>query len=148
MSDLKQQINNDVKSAMRDRDKERLAVLRMIMAAFKQKEVDERIELDDAQTLAILDKMAKQHRDSIEQFEKAGRDDLVEKEQKELEVVLQYLPTPLSDEDVTQIIQDAIAETGASGMKDMGQVMGIIKPKVAGRVDMGKVSGLVKQQLS
>ncbi len=133
---------------MRDRDKERLAVLRMIMAAFKQKEVDERVELDGTQILTILDKMAKQHRDSIEQFEKAQRNDLVEKEQRELDVVLEYLPTPLSDQEITQVIQNAVTESGASGMKDMGNVMGIIKPKVAGQVDMGKVSGLVKQQLS
>ncbi|MFQ5661363.1 MAG: GatB/YqeY domain-containing protein [Gammaproteobacteria bacterium] len=147
MSDLKQLISDDVKTAMRNRDKQRVAVLRMIMAAIKQKEVDTRTELDDSRTLAILDRLVKQHRDSIEQFDHAGRDDLVEKEKRELEVVLEYMPSPLSDDEVTQLIQAAISESGASGMKDMGKVMGILKPGLQGRADMGKVSGLVKRQL-
>jgi uncharacterized protein YqeY len=147
MAQLKQRINDDVKSAMRGKDKTRLVVLRMIMAAVKQKEVDERIELDDEQILAVLDKMAKQHRDSIEQFQQGGRDDLVEKENFELNIVQTYLPSQLSDDEIKQLIKDAMAETGASSMQDMGKVMGILKPKLQGRADTGKVSGLVKQQL-
>jgi len=148
MANLKQRINDDVKAAMRAKEKTRLLALRMIMAAFKQKEVDERIELNDDQSLAILDKMAKQLRDSIDQFQKAGRTDLVEKEKFELEIVQSYLPTALTDEEVNQLIKSAIDDTGASCMKDMGKVMGVLKPKVQGRTDMGKLSGLVKQQLS
>ena len=148
MANLKQRINDDVKAAMRAKEKTRLLALRMIMAAFKQKEVDERIELNDDQALAIMDKMAKQLRDSINQFQKAGRTDLVEKENFELEIVQSYLPTALTDEEVNQVIKSAIDETGASCMKDMGKVMGVLKPKVQGRTDMGKLSDLVKQQLS
>lgn len=148
MSDLKQRINDDVKSAMRSRDKQRLAVLRLIMAAIKQKEIDDRIELNDSQILAILDRLTKQHRDSIEQFSKAGRNDLVEKETSELEIVLEFMPTPLTDDEIKQIIEAAVTETGASGMKDMGKVMGILKPKVQGKADMGKLSGMVKEKLS
>lgn len=148
MSELKQRINDNVKDAMRKQDKARVGVLRMILASIKQKEVDERIELDDSQTLAILDKLAKQHRDSIEQFTKAGRNDLVEKENSELEVVLEFMPAPLTDEAIEEIIQQAISDTGASSMKDMGNIMGVIKPRIQGRADMGKVSGLVKQKLA
>ncbi|MEE9552235.1 MAG: GatB/YqeY domain-containing protein [Gammaproteobacteria bacterium] len=148
MAQLKQRINDDVKSAMRGKDKARLVVLRMILAAVKQKEVDERIELDDEQILAVLDKMAKQHRDSIEQFQQGGRDDLVKKENFELEIVQTYLPNQLSDDEINQLIKDAMAETGASSMQDMGKVMGTLKPKLQGRADMGKVSGLIKQLLS
>lgn len=147
MSELKQRINDDVKNAMRKQDKARVAVLRMILAAIKQKEVDDRIELDDSQTLAILDKLAKQHRDSIEQFTKAGRNDLVEKENSELDVVLEFMPAPLTDEAIEEIILQAISETGASSVKDMGKIMGVVKPRVQGRADMGKVSGMVKQRL-
>ena len=147
MADLKARINEDVKAAMRSRDKDRLLVLRMIQAAIKQREVDERIELDDTQVLAVLDKKAKQHRDSIEQFQKAGREDLVSKETFELAIVLQYMPSQLSEAEINQLIEDAIKETGASSIKDMGKVMGLLKPKVQGRTDMGKLSGLVKQQL-
>ncbi len=148
MAQLKQRINDDVKSAMRGKDKARLVVLRMILAAVKQKEVDERIELDDEQILAVLDKMAKQHRDSIEQFQQGGRDGLVKKENFELEIVQTYLPNQLSDDEINQLIKDAMAETGASSMQDMGKVMGTLKPKLQGRADMGKVSGLIKQLLS
>ena len=147
MADLKARINEDVKAAMRSRDKDRLLVLRMIQAAIKQREVDERIELDDTQVLAVLDKKAKQHRDSIEQFQKAGREDLVSKETFELAIVLQYMPSQLSEAEINQLIEDAIKDTGASSIKDMGKVMGLLKPKVQGRTDMGKLSGLVKQQL-
>ena len=133
---------------MRNKDKERVAILRMVTAAIKQKEVDERIELDDSQVLAVLDKMAKQHRDSIEQFSKAGRDDLVEKENSELRVVLEFMPKQLSDSELEQSIQEAVTATGAAGMKDMGKVMGALKPRVQGKADMGKVSSMVKQKLS
>lgn len=133
---------------MRAKNKERLATLRMIQAAIKQKEIDERIELDDAQTLAILDKMAKQHRDSIEQYQSAGRDDLVAKESSELEVVQSFLPQQLSEDEIKTLIEKAVADTGASGMADMGKLMGALKPELQGRADMGKVSGLVKQALN
>lgn len=133
---------------MRAKNKERLATLRMIQAAIKQKEIDERIELDDAQTLAILDKMAKQHRDSIEQFESADRKDLAEKEASELEVVQSFLPQQLSEDEVKALIEKAVADTGANGMADMGKLMGALKPQLQGRADMGKVSGLVKQALN
>jgi len=148
MAELKQRINDDVKNAMRGKDKDRLTTLRMIMSAIKQKEVDERIELDDTQILAVLDKMAKQHRDSITQFQQAGRDDLVEKENRELAIVQIYLPVQLSDAEIQQLLQEAIRETGASSMQDMGKVMAVLKPKLQGRADMGKISGLVKTRLS
>lgn len=148
MSELKQRINDDVKAAMRNKEKEQLAVLRLITAAVKQIEVDQRIELDDAQMLGVLDKLAKQHRDSIEQYKNAGRDDLVEKEEYELSIVSNYLPEALSEDEINQLIDEAISATGAEGMKDMGKVMGIIKSKAQGRADMGALSGLVKQRLS
>lgn len=147
MADLKQRINDDVKTAMRGKEKDRLLTLRMVLAAIKQKEVDERIELDDNQVLAVLDKMAKQHRDSITQYQNAGRDDLVTKENRELAIVLSYLPTPLNEEEIQQMIGQVIQESGATSIQDMGKVMGLLKPKVQGRADMGLVSGLVKKQL-
>ncbi|OGT80222.1 MAG: glutamyl-tRNA amidotransferase [Gammaproteobacteria bacterium RIFCSPLOWO2_02_FULL_52_10] len=148
MSGLKQRLNDEVKSAMRSQNKERLAILRVIMAALKQKEVDERIELDDSHVLSILDKLAKQHRDSIEQFKNGGRDDLVKKETGELQVVLEFMPTPLTDAEIEQIIRETITAAGATGVKEMGKVMSQLKPRVQGRADMGKVSGMVKQLLS
>ena len=148
MAEIKQRINDDVKTAMRSKDKERLLTLRMILAAIKQKEVDERIELDDTQVLAVLDKMAKQHRDSIDQFKQAGRNDLVEKENSELAIIQTYLPAQLSEDEIQQCIRDAIQESGASSMQDMGKVMAILKPKLQGRADMGKISGMVKQSLN
>lgn len=148
MADIKNKINDDVKAAMRSKDKERLGALRLIQAAFKQKEVDERIELDDEQVIVILDKMAKQHRDSIAQFTKANRDDLVEIEQFELDIIEAYLPAQLSDDEIKSLIDKAIAKTGAESIKDMGKVMGILKGELQGRADMGKVSGLIKTQLS
>ncbi len=148
MSALKQRINDDVKTAMRSKDKERLGVLRLITAAFKQKEVDERIELDDTMVLAIMDKMTKQIRDSIQQFEQAGRDDLAQKEAFELGIIQEYLPAQLTEDEIKQIITESIEATGAESAKDMGKVMGVLKPRLQGRADMGKVSGLVKQQLS
>jgi len=148
MASIKQRISDDVKAAMRAREKDKLAALRLISAAIKQKEVDERVELDDTGTLAVLDKLAKQHRDSIAQYEQAGRSDLVEQENFELDVVQEYLPQPLSEEELTALVQAAVAEAGASAMQDMGKVMGLLKPKVQGRADMGRVSALVKAQLS
>jgi len=148
MAGLKQRINDDVKEAMRARDKARLGVLRLILAAVKQKEVDERIELDDGQVMAVLEKLSKQHRDSIEQFEKAGRTDLVEKERFELKLVRSYLPQQLGDDELAALIAGAIAEAGATTARDMGKVMALVKPKVQGRADMGKVGALVKARLS
>ncbi len=146
-SNLKPHLTADMKSSMRSGDKARLKVIRMILAAIKQVEVDERIELDDARVIAVLDKMAKQRRESISQFEQAGRDDLVEIEKAELEVIQHYLPEALSEEEIRQLIDAAIAETGASDMKQMGQVMGKLKPQLQGRADMGQVSQLIKARL-
>ncbi|HLB31872.1 MAG TPA: GatB/YqeY domain-containing protein [Gammaproteobacteria bacterium] len=148
MSALKQRIDDDVKQAMRARDKERLSTLRLITAALKQKEVDDRVELDDGQVLALLDKMARQYRDSIEQFAKAGRTDLVDKETGELRVVLNYLPQQLTHEEITQLIAITISEAGATGIRDMGKVMGALKPKIQGRADMSAVSEIIKKRLN
>ncbi|MBL3528806.1 MAG: GatB/YqeY domain-containing protein [gamma proteobacterium endosymbiont of Lamellibrachia anaximandri] len=145
---LKQRILDDVKTAMKAKDKPRLGTLRLITAAIKQREVDERIELDDTQALTILDKMIKQRRDSISQFEQAGRAELAEQEQREIEVIQDYLPEGLGDEEIVAMIDEAISATGAAAMQDMGKVMGLLKPKMQGRADMGKVSGLVKQKLA
>jgi hypothetical protein len=148
MAALKEQINDQVKVAMRNRDKERLGALRLITAAIKQKEVDERIELDDTAVLGILDKMCKQLRDSINQYRDAGRDDLVAKEEMELAVVQAFMPQPLSDEDIDALIKTAIESTGAASMQDMGKVMGQLKPQLQGRADMGQVSARVKAALA
>ena len=145
---LKQRINDDVKTAMRNKDKERLGTLRLITAAIKQKEVDERIELNDDQVLGVLEKMIKQHKDSIEQYENAGRSELADKEKAELVIIQEYMPAQLSEAEITALIDEAIAETGASEMKEMGKVMGLLKPKLAGRADMGQVSALIKSKLS
>ncbi len=146
-SALKQHIMADMKTAMKGGDKPRLAVIRLIQAAMKQREVDERIELDDAQIMAIFDKMLKQRRDSIEQYAKAQRDDLVQQEQFEMDIIQAYLPEPLSDAELATLLEAAIAEAGAQSMRDMGKVMGILKPKLQGRADMGQVSSLIKQKL-
>ncbi|WP_297527933.1 GatB/YqeY domain-containing protein [Thiohalobacter sp.] len=145
---LKARIQEDMKAAMRAGDKVRLGTIRLIIAAIKQREVDERIELDDAQVVATLDRMVKQRRESIDQYRKAGREELAEKEQAEIEVIRTYLPEPLSESEINALIDEAIAATGASSIKDMGKVMGQLKPKLAGRADMGKVSGQVKARLS
>ena len=145
---LKQQLDEDIKAAMRARDKQRLGILRLILAAIKQKEVDEQVSLDDAGVLAVLDKLARQHRESIKHFENAERQDLVAKETYELQVVKEYLPAPLSDAEIDTLIDAAIADTGAASMKDMGKVMGVLKPALQGRADMGAVSGRVKQRLN
>ena len=148
MGDLKHQIKEDVKTAMRSKEKQRLAALRLITASIKQREVDERIELDDIQVMAVLDKMAKQHRDSIQQYTKAERRDLIEKEQFELDIILGYLPRPLDTEEINAMIDEAITATDAASMRDMGKVMGQLKPALQGRADMGKVSALVKARLN
>jgi uncharacterized protein YqeY len=145
---LKERINADMKTAMREKDKARLGTIRMLQAAIKQREVDERIELGDAEVLAVLDKMVKQRRDSIEQFRQAGRDELAEKEEFELGVLQHYLPAALSDEELDALVNEAVEASGAESVKDMGKVMGILKPKVQGRADMGAVSAKVKARLS
>ena len=133
---------------MKARDKPRLGALRLIMADFKRIEVDERIELDDERVLVILDKMTKQRKDSLKQFEDAGREDLANQEALEIAVIAEFLPDQLSDDEVSGLVKAAIAETGAASMQDMGKVMAIVKPQVQGKADMGAVSGLVKAQLS
>lgn len=148
MSDLTDRITRDVKTAMKARDKARLGVLRLITAAIKQREVDERIHLDNDQVIAVLEKMVKQRKDSIEQYRKAGRSELAEQEAFEIDIIREYLPEPLSPEAIEALIDEAIAATGASSMKDMGKVMGQLKPKLAGRADMGQVSQTIKQRLS
>jgi hypothetical protein len=145
---LKAQILDDIKNAMRAQDRERLGALRLISAAIKQIEVDERIELNDAQVLAVLDKMIKQRRESLEQFEKAGREDLAAKERFELGMIQAYMPEPLSAEELTALIQSAIAQLGASSIRDMGPVMNALREQVQGRADMKAVSQAVKAQLS
>jgi uncharacterized protein YqeY len=147
-SAIKDQITEDMKTAMRAQDKERLATIRLILAAFKQREVDERIVLTDEHVLAILDKMVKQRRESIAQYEAASRQDLVDKEAAEITVIQGYLPTPLSTEEVNAMIDAAIKETGAASVRDMGKVMGIIKPKIQGRADVGVVSNQIKDRLA
>jgi uncharacterized protein YqeY len=145
---LKDQITDDMKTAMRARETERLGTIRLLLAAIKQREVDERVTLDDAAITAVIDKMIKQRKDSISQFQTAGRDDLVAKEQAELVVLAAYMPEQLSDEAINAEIQAAVAATGAAGPQDMGKVMGVLKPKLAGRADMTAVSGLVKAALA
>ena len=145
---LKDQIQSDMKVAMKAGDKARLGVIRLILAAVKQREVDERIELDDTQILAVLDKMVKQRRDSISQYSAAGRQDLADVEQFEIEVIQDYLPAALSEAEIAGLVTAAIAETGAAAISDMGKVMAILRPKVQGRADMGAVSALVKRQLA
>jgi uncharacterized protein len=145
---LKQRINDDVKQAMRAGDKSRLKTLRMVTAAIKQREVDERIELDDSQVLAVVEKMIKQRRESAEQYRSGDRAELAEIEEAEIAILQDYLPEPLSDEELAQVIDAAIAESGASSMADMGQVMGLIKGRVQGRADMGQVSGRVRARLA
>jgi len=145
---LKNTISEDMKTAMRARDSARLSTVRLLLAAMKQKEVDERVVLTDADILVIIDKMVKQRRESIAQFEKAARTDLADVEKAEIVVLSAYLPQQLSEAEVGQAIFAAIAETGAAGAKDMGKVMAVLKPKLAGRADMGRVSGLVKAKLA
>ena len=145
---LKEQITESMKDAMRAKAKVRLGTIRLIQADIKRIEVDERIEVDDARVLVILDKMVKQRRDSIKQYEAASRQELADVEQAEIEVIQEFLPEALSEDELAAMIDDAIASTGAESMKDMGKVMGIIKPKIQGRADVGAVSGLIKGKLN
>ena len=144
---LKEQITNDMKDAMRSKDIPRLGTIRLLLAAMKQKEVDERVELTDAHIIAIIEKMVKQRKDSITQFAAAKREDLVTLETKELELLQTYMPAQLSEEEIITIVGKAISTTGASGPQDMGKVIGVLKAELAGKADMGKVSGLVKNAL-
>ena len=146
--ELKNKITEDMKAAMRAKDTARLGTVRLLLSAMKQKEVDERVVLTDADVLAIIDKMMKQRRESIAQFEKAGRNDLAEVEKAEIAVLSGYLPQQMSEAEVADAIAAAIKETGAAGPKDMGKVMGLLKSRLAGRTDMGKLSGLVKGKLA
>ena len=140
---LKQRLTDDMKAAMKSGEKERLATIRLVLAAIKQREVDERIELDDAAVLAVLEKMLKQRRDSVSQYEAAGRNDLADIERREIAVIDVYLPAKLDEAAISAAITAAIAETGASGPADIGKLMGVLKPKLAGQADMGLVSALV-----
>ena len=148
MSSLKNQITEDMKSAMKAGEKDRLKVVRLILAAIKQVEVDKRIELDDAAVLAVLDKMVKQRRDSVDQFEQGNREDLAAIERADIEVLETYLPEQLSADELASMVDEIIAATGAESMRDMGKVMGQIKAKAAGRADMGAVSATVKERLN
>jgi uncharacterized protein YqeY len=145
---LKQQITEDMKTAMRAKETARLGAIRLLLAAMKQREVDERIELTDADVVAIIEKMLKQRRDSISQYEAANRQDLADVEKFEVTVLQTYMPQQFSEAEIVSAIAEVIATTGAAGPQDMGKVMAAIKPKLAGRADMGKVSGLIKAQLS
>ena len=148
MSETRQRVLDDIKTAMKARDKPRLATLRLMSAAIKQKEVDERIELDEATTLAIFDKLLKQRRESISQYQTAGRDDLVAQEQAESEIIQTYMPAALGADEIAAIIEAAVTETGATSVKDMGKVMGLVKPQLQGRADMSSVSKTIRDQLN
>lgn len=148
MSDLKQRINEDVKNAMRAKEKVRLGTLRLITSSIKQIEVDKRIELDEDAVVAVLEKMLKQRKDSIEAFEGAGRDELAAIEIAEVAIIKEYMPEQMPEAEVDALIDEAIASTGAAGMKDMGKVMGMLKGQLAGKADMGAVSGKIKAKLS
>ncbi len=145
---LKTQLNDDVKTALRAGDKPRVGVLRMALAAIKQREVDERIELDEAQVLATLEKMIKQRRESASQYERGNREDLAARELAEIELLAAYLPAPLSETELEALIEAAVSESGATSVRDMGKVMGLVKQRAAGRADMGQVSQRVKARLS
>ncbi|CBA14950.1 hypothetical protein XALC_0415 [Xanthomonas albilineans GPE PC73] len=144
---LKQQLTDDMKAAMKSGDKHSLGVIRLINAAIKQREVDERVDMDDAAVIAVMDKMVKQRKDSVSQYEAAGREDLATVEREEIAVIARYLPAKLGQAEIVAAIQAAIAQTGASGPADIGKLMGALKPMLAGKADMGQVSALVKQQL-
>jgi uncharacterized protein YqeY len=145
---LKQQLTDDMKAAMRGGDKHRLGVIRLVLAAIKQREVDERIELDDAQTLAVLEKMLKQRKDSVSQYEAAGRQDLADVERAEMTVIEAYLPAKLGEAELDALIAEAIAATGAASPRDMGKVVAAVKEKAAGRADMAVVSAKIKARLA
>ena len=145
---LKTRLTDDMKAAMKGGDKATLGVVRLVLAAIKQREVDERVELDDAQVLAVLEKMVKQRKDSVQQYAAAGREDLAEIERAEIVVIERYLPEKMDEAGIRAAVDAAIAETGASGPSDMGKLMGVLKPRLAGQADMGEVSRLVKQRLA
>ena len=147
-TELKDRIQSDVKDAMRAKAKDRLGTLRLVTAAIKQKEVDERVEMDDDQVLQVLTKMVKQRQDSITHYTDAGRHDLAAQEQAELAIIGEYMPAALSEEELSELVSEALADTGAQSIKDMGKVMGVLRPAVQGRADMGAVSAQVKQALS
>jgi hypothetical protein len=148
MSELKKRITDDMKSAMKAKDKQALKAVRMILEAIKQKEIDERIELNDAQVMTVIQKMVKQRKDSISQFSDAGRSDLVEIEEAELEIINNYMPEQLSEEEVASFVDKAINDSGANSMKDMGKLMGMLKSQLQGKADMSLVSQLIKSRLS
>ena len=148
MSQLKKRITDDMKLAMKAKDKQALKAVRMILGAIKQKEVDDRIELDDAQVMAVIQKMVKQRKDSISQFSDAGRTDLVEVEEDELVIINSYMPEQLTDEEVSAAVDKSIADSGADSMKDIGKLMGMLKGHLDGKADMGQVSSLIKGKLS
>jgi len=148
MSETRQRVLDDIKTAMKAGDKSRLATLRLMSAALKQKEIDERTDLDEATTIAIIDKLLKQRRESITQYEKAGRDDLVAQEVSEADIIKTYLPASLNDDEISAIIDAAVAESGATSIKDMGKVMALVKPKLQGRADMSSVSKSIKDRLN
>jgi uncharacterized protein YqeY len=145
---IKQTISEDMKTLMRAKDTARLGAVRLLQASIKQKEVDERIELTDDQVLSVIQKMLKQRKDSIEAYQKANRQDLIDQEQLEIDVLTKYMPEPLSDAEVSKIIDDVIAEVNATDMKDMGKVVGILKSQISGRADMGQVSKIVREKLT
>jgi uncharacterized protein YqeY len=145
---LREQLNEDIKTAMKAREQDKLGALRLLLSEVRRKEVDERITLDDAGVIGVVEKMLKQRKDSISQFEKAARQDLVDKEKFEVGVLEAYLPQQLSQAEIEAIVAEAVAATGAKSPADMGKVMGVVKPKLAGRADMGRVSGLVKAKLT
>ena len=145
---LRERVTEDVKLAMKGRETGRLGTLRLLTAAMKQREVDERITLDDAGVVAVIEKMLKQRKDSVAQYEKAGRQDLADAEKREMAILQAYLPQQLTEAEVAAIVAEAVAATGAAGPSDMGKVMAIVKPKLAGRADMGRVSALVKAKLA
>ncbi|GGF99404.1 MULTISPECIES: GatB/YqeY domain-containing protein [Cysteiniphilum] len=148
MSEIRARLVEDMKTSMKNKDKNRLSTIRMALAAFKQKEVDERVEVTEDDVISILTKMIKQRKDSAEQFKRAGREELAQKELDEIEILQVYLPKPLSEDEIIEIIQRAILEVGASSVKDMGKIMSVIKAELNGRADMGKVGSMIKSQLS
>lgn len=145
---LKQRISDDMKSAMKARESDKLAAIRLLLAAIKQKEVDERVELDDVGIVAVIDKMLKQRRDSVSQYEAAQRQDLADKEKFEMDVLMAYMPQQLSADEIDTLVAKAIADSGAAGMQDMGKVMGLLRPQLAGRADMALVSARIKAKLA
>ena len=145
---IKDRIREDMKAAMRSHDAARLSTIRLLLAAIKQREIDEQIEAGDEDVLAVIGKMVKQRRDSVEQYRSGGREDLAANEQAEIDVLSTYLPQQLSDEEVAAIVEEAVAEVGITGMAAMGKVMSVVKPRVNGRADLGKVSALIKARLT